>query len=101
MMKNMPTGADLLGEFEEHSPDGIRALLAAGVSPTEPVKGRRPIDSLIETYLRSSRFADCLQVMMDAGASVGDPLLEAVLLDDDAGLRRLLARSQEHLQRKL
>ncbi len=92
---------DLLGAFEEHSPDGIRALIAAGVSPTELIKGRRPIDSLIETYLRSPRFAECLQVMMDAGATVGDPLLEAVLLDDDAGLRRLLAGSKENLQRKL
>jgi hypothetical protein len=33
-MKNvtMPTGTDLLGEFEEHSPAGIRALPSAGVS---------------------------------------------------------------------
>src|ERR1035438_7437068 len=55
----MPTGADLLGEFEEHSPAGIRALLAAGVNPTEPINGKRPIDVLIEMYLRSTRFAEC------------------------------------------
>jgi hypothetical protein len=55
----MPTGAALLGEFEVHSPAGIQALLAAGVGPTEPIKGKRPIDALIEMYLRSSRFADC------------------------------------------
>ncbi len=93
--------ADLLGAFEEHSPDGIRALLAAGVSPTELIKGRRPIDSLIETYLRSPRFAECIQTMMDAGGATGDPLLEAILLDDDAGLRGLLAESQENLKRRL
>jgi hypothetical protein len=52
----MPTGADLLGEFEEHSPAGIRRVLAAGVSPTEPIKGKRPIDVLTEMYLRSTRF---------------------------------------------
>ena len=95
------TEADLLGEFEEHSPDGIRTVLAAGISPIEPIKGRRPIDVLIEMYLRSSRFAECLRVMLDAGATVGDPLLEALLLDDDAGLRALLAGSKESLQRKL
>src|SRR4051812_40605266 len=78
--------ADLLGAFEEHSPDGIRELLAAGVSPTEPIKGKRPIDSLIEMYLRSARFAECLQVMLDAGATIRDPLLQSILLDDDAGL---------------
>lgn len=97
----MPGGADLLGAFEEHSPDDIRALLAAGVSPTKLIKRRRPIDGLIETYLRSSRFKECLQVMIGAGAVVGDPLLETILLDDDAGLRRLLARSKSTLRRKL
>jgi hypothetical protein len=97
----LATQADLLGAFEEHSPDGIRAVLAAGVSPTEPIKGDRPIDALIAMYLRSSRFAECLQVMLDAGAEVGDPLLQAVLLDDDQELRDLLSKSSENLQRKL
>jgi len=97
----MPTGADLLGEFEVHSPAGIRALLAAGVSPTEPIDGKRPIDVLVEMYLRSSRFAECLQILLDAGASLGDPLLEACLLDDDASLRGLLSASNENLSRKL
>jgi hypothetical protein len=97
--ETMPTGADLLGEFEEHSPAGIRALLAAGVSPTEPIDGKRPIDALIEMYLRSSRFTECLQIMLDAGATLDDPVLEALLLDDDAGLRGLL--SSENLRRKV
>jgi hypothetical protein len=95
----MSTGADLLGEFEEHSPAGIRTLLAAGISPTELINGKRPIDVLIEMYLRSSRFAECLQIMLNAGATLGDPLLQALLLDDDTGLRGLL--SSENLRRKL
>jgi ankyrin repeat protein len=97
----MPTGADLLGEFEKHSPGGIRALLVEGVSPSEPINGKRPIDVLIEMYLRSSRFAECLQIMLDAGAILGDPLLQALLLDDDAVLRGLLSGSSENLRRKL
>jgi len=56
--------ADLLGAFEEHSPDRIRELLAAGVSPMDPINGTRPIDSLIGMYLRSTRFAECLQIML-------------------------------------
>jgi hypothetical protein len=93
--------ADLLGAFEEHSPDGIRKVLAAGANPTEPIKGKRPIDSLIEMYLRSPRFPECLQVMLNAGATVGDPLLEAILLDDDAQLRGLFAKSGKSLWTKL
>ena len=97
----MPTGADLMGEFEVHSPAGIRALLAAGVSPTDPINGKRPVDALIEMYLRSARFAECLQILLDAGADLGDPLLQALLLDDDAALRKLLSTSNENLRRKL
>ena len=97
----MPDSNDLVGAFEVHSPDAIRRMLAAGVSPTEPINGKRPIDILVEMYLRSSRFAECLQVMLDAGASVGDPLLESVLLDDEAKLHDLLSRSNVNLQRPL
>lgn len=86
----MSLEADFLGAFEEHSPDGIRECLARGASAVDPIKGKRPIDILIEMYTRSQRFAACLRVMRDAGASVGDELLEAVLLDDDSALRRLL-----------
>lgn len=96
----MPTGTDLLGEFEEHSTAGIRAMLAAGVSPIEPIDGKRPVDVLIEMYLRSSRFAECLRLVLDAGATLGDPLLEAILLDDDAALLAL-SESRENLGRKL
>jgi hypothetical protein len=95
------TEADLLGAFEEHSPDTIRELLAQGVSPTEPIKGARPIDALIAMYLRSPRFAECLQVMLDAGATIGDPLLQTILLDDDAGLRELIAKSKDILAQTL
>lgn len=101
----MPMEADLLGAFETHSVEGIRACLAAGASATELIKGKRPIDCLIESYLRSERFADCLRVLVEADAGVGDPLLEAVLLDDEAGLRRLLrpeaAGAQAVLQKRL
>lgn len=64
----MSIEGELLGAFEEHSPDGIRELLAAGASPTEPIDGTRPIDFLIGMYLRSPRFDECLQILLDAGA---------------------------------
>ena len=78
---------DLVEAFELHSPKGIQASLAAGASPTALIDGKRPIDILIEMYTRSPQFAPCLRVLLDAGARVGDPLLEAVLLDDEAALR--------------
>src|SRR5271156_1253507 len=97
----MSLEADYLGAFEVHSPDEIRAALAAGASATDPIKGQTPIECLIAGYLRSDRFADCLRVLMGAGASTGDPFLEALLLDDDVALRSLLGSSPAALSRRL
>jgi hypothetical protein len=97
----MPATANLMGAFEVHSPDGIRRALAEGASATEPINGTCPIDCLIAMYLRSSRFAECLQVMLDSGATIGDRLLESILLDDDSKLRALLSTSSQCLLRKL
>jgi hypothetical protein len=51
----MSIESDLLGAFELHSPAGIRKALAAGASPVEPMKGKRPIDCLIEMYSSACR----------------------------------------------
>ncbi len=97
----MSLEADYLGAFEEHSPAGIRAALAAGASPTAPIKGKAPIECLIEGYLRSPRFATCLRVLIDAGATLNDAVLESLLLDDDRGLRRSLEADEQRRERRL
>ncbi len=51
-------------------------------------------------YLRSPRFAACLQTLLDAGASIDDPLLKAVLLDDDSAVQKLVNTGLD-LNRKL
>lgn len=82
--------ADLLGAFECHHPEEIRAVLATGFSPVTPIKGKSPMTHLVEMYLRSPKFSECIQVMLKAGASIGDPVLQAVLLDDAVALRRIM-----------
>lgn len=102
MLAQLTLEAEYLGAFEEHSPEGIRAALSAGASPTEPIKGKTPIEWLIEGYLRSSRFAACLRVLFDADAVIDDPLLESLLLDDEGKLRRVLeAGGRAELSRQL
>jgi hypothetical protein len=87
----MPPADDLLIAFELHDPGRIRSALAAGASPVEPIGSKPPLEWLIEMYTRSPRFPDCLRVLLGAGASLADPLLEAILLDDDDALRPLLS----------
>jgi hypothetical protein len=97
----MADQTDLLGAFEVHSPEDIRSALASGVSAANPIQGKRPIDALIEAYLRSTRFAQCLQVMLDAGARIDNPLLEAIVMDDDQALRTLIADAPLRVHEKL
>lgn len=97
----MSLESDYLGAFEEHSPEGIRAALAAGASPTAPIKGEAPVDCLIGGYLRSPRFATCLRVLIDAGATLNDPVLQSVLLDDDQALQRALNMNEDWRKRQL
>ena len=96
----MSLESDLLGAFEVHSPEGIRAVLKAGQSPIEPIKGKTPMECLIEMYLRSSQFRDCVRVMLEAGAAIADPVLQAVLLDDVKMLRHLMKEPRFRTERK-
>lgn len=58
----MSLESELLEAFEVHSPGDIRAALAVGASPTNLIKGKTPVNTLIEGYLRSPRFVECLRV---------------------------------------
>lgn len=92
---------DLLSGFETHAAEEVRAALANGVDPNATIDGKPAVWRLIEMYTRSSRFSECLRVMLDAGATVGDPLLEAILLDDADALRRLLAAAPDETRRTI
>jgi hypothetical protein len=96
----MSANNDLLVAFELHDPHGIRKALAAGASPSAPLNGKRPIDWLISMYTRSPRFAACLRTMLAAGATVGDELVEATLLDDDETLRRIVQQDPLRAQER-
>jgi hypothetical protein len=97
----MSTNDDLLVAFELHDPAGIRKALDAGPSPIAPINGKRPIDWLISMYTRSPKFAACLRAMLAAGATVGNELVEAALLDDDETLRAIVQRAPQRVQERV
>lgn len=84
--------SDLMDAFEEHAPEGISNALAAGANATQLIDGVKPMDCLIGGYLRSARFASCIQILIEHGAEL-DPLLRTLLFDDDIELRRMLSAS--------
>jgi hypothetical protein len=80
----------VLGEFEVHSVDGIRRYFAEGGSPNEQHNGIPLFTSLVEMYLRSPRFSECVRVFIEYGLEFDDPALLAVLANDAPGLERLI-----------
>ncbi|MBY0504569.1 MAG: hypothetical protein K2X03_11700 [Bryobacteraceae bacterium] len=91
---------DLLCAFECHDAAAICAALQAGQSPVALIEGQTPIMCLIEMYLRSAKFAECVRTMLEAGAVIPDPVLKAILLDDAQSLRREMKKPGFKLERK-
>lgn len=88
---------DILVHFETHQPDGIRSCLERGVDPLQIHEGKPLVYSLVNMYLRSPRFADCMRVMESFGAVVEDPLLQAVLTNDATRLEGMLVQTPENI----
>lgn len=81
---------EFLVACEIHSPARLRAVLDAGFDVRTPVDGVRPVTLLVEMYFRSDQFAECLAMLLAAGAELEDPRLVPVLLNDPRMLRAAL-----------
>jgi hypothetical protein len=90
----------IIGHFETHSTEGIRECFENGVNPNQWYKGKPLIYELINMYLRSERFKDCVRAFVDFGLQFDDKALLAVLLDDAPQLNVLLNTNQELLNKK-
>ena len=77
---------EILTAFEIHSVVRIRAVLDDGFDPRSEIQGKTLVNTLIEMYLRSDRFPDCLRLLLEHGALLDDPKLAPVLLNDPEDL---------------
>lgn len=91
---------DLLVAFEIHSAERIRTILDAGFDVRTPVNGKTPINYLIEMYFRSDRFPRCLRLLLEYGATLDDPKIEAVLLNDPSGLEAAVRQDPSLLEHR-
>ena len=82
----------LLSAFDGHDVDGVRAALDAGADATQPVRGKLPVNWLLEEYHRTDRLPTCLKLLFDRGATLDDETLRPVLLNDADGIKRLYTR---------
>ena len=79
--------ADLLYAFDGHEVEDVRAAIRAGADPRLPIKGKLATDWLLEQYFRSDRLQECLRLLFQHGATLRDPVLAPVLLDDADAIR--------------
>ncbi len=101
-MENPLSAADkeLLVAFEIHSVDRIQAVLDDGFGLFSDIDGKTPVNALIEMYLRSDRFPDCLRLLLERGALLDDPKLEPVLLNDPDALAKAVRRDPDLLKHR-
>ena len=74
--------AELLSAFDGHDAKRVRAALEAGADPCTPIRGKPPVLWLLEEHTRSDQLGDCLQLLLERGAELPDPVLTPVLLND-------------------
>jgi len=91
---------ELLVAFESHSVERIRAILDAGFDAKAPVDGKSPITHLIEMYFRSDRFPECLRLLLERGATLEDPKIAPVLLNDPDALEASVRNDRSLLQHR-
>jgi hypothetical protein len=90
----------IIGHFETHFPEGIRECFENGINPNQLYRGKPLIFELINIYLRSARFKDCIRAFVDFGLYFDDKALLAVLLDDAPRLNVLLNTDKELINKK-
>jgi len=77
----------LLAAFDGHDVESVRAALDAGADARAPIRGKSPVQWLLEEYTRSDRLGDCLRLLFEHGAELLDPAVGPVLLNDADGIR--------------
>ncbi len=90
----------LLSAFDGHDVESVRAAIAAGANPCEPIRGKLPVDWLLEQYERSDRLGDCLRLLFAQGAVLRDPGIAPVLLNDAEALKTAVAANPSLLQHR-
>lgn len=91
---------DLLRAFDGHDLEAVKAALNNGADAVSYIRGKKPIYWLLEEYTRSDRLPDCLRLLIAAGATLHDPFLLPVLLDDAEQISKLIADEPAVLQHR-
>src|ERR1700757_2128861 len=90
----------LLSAFDGHDVESVRAALAEGANPCEPIRGKLPVDWLLEEYTRSDQLGDCLRLLFARGAVLRDPVVAPVLLNDADAIKAAVMATPSLLEHR-
>lgn len=97
----MPTLEDeLLSAFDGHNSAAVQRALEAGADPTQPIRGKLPVDWLLEEYARSDRLGECLTLLRQAGAELKDPAIVPIIMDDGEAVASAVRAQPECLRHR-
>jgi hypothetical protein len=91
---------ELLAAFDGHDVDAVRSALKAGADACALVRGKLPVQWLLEEYTRSDRLGDCLRLLFAQGAVLPDPLIAPVLLNQADEIREAVKATPSLLQHR-
>jgi hypothetical protein len=86
----MPDYNKMLYNIEIHSIEGIRQYFEEGGNPNEVHDDVPLFKTMVEMYLRSPRFKQCIKIFIDHGLEFNDKPLLAVLSDDADKLEKFI-----------
>lgn len=91
---------ELLAAFDGHDVEAVRVALESGADPRSPVRGKLPINWLLQEYTRSDRLVDCLRLLFERGAMLDDPVVASVLLNDAEAIKAAVAATPSVLDHR-
>ena len=91
---------ELLSAFDGHDIEGVRAALDAGAAPSSPIRGKLPVNWLLEEYTRSDRLGPCLRLLFERGAVLDDPVIVPVLLNDADAIKDAVSTTPSLLEHR-
>jgi len=96
----MPDYNQMLYAIEVHSVGGIRQYFEEGGHPDEVHNGVPLFTTMVEMYMRSPRFKDCIRVFIENGLQFEDKPLLSVLADDASALERYIKDDPSLINKK-
>lgn len=96
----METYGQLLGDIETHNVNGLQSYFVNGGDANGAYNGTPIFTSMVEMYLRSPRFKDCVRVFIDAGLIFADRALLSVLSNDIESLEQELHKKAGLVHKK-